>query len=362
MPWGKIVGGVIGAAVGGPIGAGIGIALGAGWDSTKEDANKITGLPRSSSLFKAAQSDDFVRVWCPTGLPSNADEIVAYVLQRGEYVGTVCEPFADDEGAFKVTRQFVNYPIELQIPLRALRLQRDTRLALEIEIGVIGKEELLKAVRVPVEVTIDRQPWRVMGWLEPVVEIYMHCALRSGAWTADKVRLIKNLFGQIIDADIGEAEVLRDRLKQSGPINLDASVLKARQRFGAAEMGTSVLKGISRIFVTFNPPDEAVFDAVMIMGKRLGIEPEFIIEVLNDLPDEDDESHPSTSTPNGERLRAAETLGVTLEAGRDAIQAAWRKKISELHPDKYAHLPESVQALIKTQAQEINRARDILLA
>ncbi|MEI1746569.1 molecular chaperone DnaJ [Acinetobacter baumannii] len=44
------------------------------------------------------------------------------------------------------------------------------------------------------------------------------------------------------------------------------------------------------------------------------------------------------------------------------LQAAYRKKMADFHPDKYQTLPESVQQLIEQQAQQINQARAVLKA
>ncbi|GAA0476022.1 hypothetical protein GCM10009096_17200 [Parasphingorhabdus litoris] len=55
---------------------------------------------------------------------------------------------------------------------------------------------------------------------------------------------------------------------------------------------------------------------------------------------------------NFEIDRARSLLGVTDSANRDAINAAWRERLSEHHPDRGGD--EQI-------ARQINRARDILL-
>ncbi|MDC4293720.1 molecular chaperone DnaJ [Acinetobacter baumannii] len=42
------------------------------------------------------------------------------------------------------------------------------------------------------------------------------------------------------------------------------------------------------------------------------------------------------------------------------LQAAYRKKMADFHPDKYQSLPESVRQLIEQQAQQLNQARTVL--
>ena len=53
---------------------------------------------------------------------------------------------------------------------------------------------------------------------------------------------------------------------------------------------------------------------------------------------------------------AYEVLGVTRSASSDAIQAAYRARMKEYHPDKVAHLGEDLQKLAHEKSQEIQRA------
>jgi len=53
---------------------------------------------------------------------------------------------------------------------------------------------------------------------------------------------------------------------------------------------------------------------------------------------------------------AYEVLGITRSASRDAIQAAYRSRMQEYHPDKVAHLGEELQQLAHEKSQQIQRA------
>jgi DnaJ like chaperone protein len=53
---------------------------------------------------------------------------------------------------------------------------------------------------------------------------------------------------------------------------------------------------------------------------------------------------------------AYEVLGVTHSASNDAIQAAYRARMKEYHPDKVAHLGEELQKLAHEKSQDIQRA------
>jgi DnaJ-domain-containing protein 1 len=54
-------------------------------------------------------------------------------------------------------------------------------------------------------------------------------------------------------------------------------------------------------------------------------------------------------------------LGVKSGANRDEMHAAYRREMSNYHPDKVAHLGTELQELAKRKAQAINRAYKELL-
>lgn len=64
-----------------------------------------------------------------------------------------------------------------------------------------------------------------------------------------------------------------------------------------------------------------------------------------------------------ELLHACQILDIDPEQmTASTIQQAYRNKIQEFHPDKYQSLPAAVRQLLEAKAQELNQARDILLA
>lgn len=62
-----------------------------------------------------------------------------------------------------------------------------------------------------------------------------------------------------------------------------------------------------------------------------------------------------------EQLQACKLLEIQPEVlNEQTLQAAYREKMADFHPDKYQSLPESVQQLIQQQAQQLNQARAVL--
>ncbi|HCQ9810137.1 J domain-containing protein [Acinetobacter baumannii] len=64
-----------------------------------------------------------------------------------------------------------------------------------------------------------------------------------------------------------------------------------------------------------------------------------------------------------QQLQACKLLEIQPEVlTEQTLQAAYRKKMADFHPDKYQSLPESVQQLIEQQAKQLNQARAVLKA
>ncbi|WP_442838753.1 J domain-containing protein [Acinetobacter baumannii] len=66
---------------------------------------------------------------------------------------------------------------------------------------------------------------------------------------------------------------------------------------------------------------------------------------------------------NNEQRQACQLLEIQPELlSEQTLQAAYRKKMADFHPDKYQSLPEPVRQLIEQQAQQLNQARAVLKA
>jgi DnaJ-domain-containing protein 1 len=69
---------------------------------------------------------------------------------------------------------------------------------------------------------------------------------------------------------------------------------------------------------------------------------------------------PPPATPSEGEPDPYATLGVPRSAPQEAIQAAYRARMNEYHPDKVAHLGEELQQLAHRKALEIQRAYEQL--
>lgn len=70
----------------------------------------------------------------------------------------------------------------------------------------------------------------------------------------------------------------------------------------------------------------------------------------------EESARPSASTAGGRAWW--EVLGVPRDASRDEIALAYKRRISEYHPDKVAQMGEEIRALADSKSKEINAAYD----
>ena len=53
-------------------------------------------------------------------------------------------------------------------------------------------------------------------------------------------------------------------------------------------------------------------------------------------------------------------LGVSVSSSDQDIEQAWRRKMSEYHPDRVANAADEIRALAETRAREINNAYETI--
>jgi len=53
-------------------------------------------------------------------------------------------------------------------------------------------------------------------------------------------------------------------------------------------------------------------------------------------------------------------LGVSVTSSDEDVEQAWRRKMSEYHPDRVANAADEIRALAETRAREINSAYETI--
>jgi DnaJ like chaperone protein len=74
-----------------------------------------------------------------------------------------------------------------------------------------------------------------------------------------------------------------------------------------------------------------------------------------------DAKAPPADGPGGKAERWYEVLGVSESASREEIAAAYRRRISEYHPDKVSNLGDEIRAVAERKSQQINAAYESAL-
>ena len=67
-----------------------------------------------------------------------------------------------------------------------------------------------------------------------------------------------------------------------------------------------------------------------------------------------------TDAPTPPVADAYATLGVSASASDEEIEQAYRRKMSEYHPDRVANAADEIRALAETRAREINAAYETI--
>lgn len=107
----------------------------------------------------------------------------------------------------------------------------------------------------------------------------------------------------------------------------------------------------------------AEHDMLVRVGRKLGFSERDVAQLEALLRAASDVAAGPGAPPPQHRLDDAYTaLGVSPEASDDEIKRAYRKLMTENHPDKLAakRLPESMRALAEERAREINAAYDLV--
>lgn len=360
MSWAKLIGGVVGAFVGGPLGAGVGVLVGSGWDKAEPGQSAVDDGDLMSERMGSLgfqQTGNALKVAAVIPSDIDVDTAIIRIAQDGDPLETFVEDFKDEDGRFGIARPLEGQTLSVDLPLHTVVLRRNETVEIQVVVALLKVPEYVGHLAESTRVRVGFEPWSVVAWLAPAVDILAHYALRHGPWTGPKVQRIKAVFGQFIALEDEEAKALRDRLKLTSLPPRADSIATYRRRVRNEGLSVALLLGVADLLRLSGCTETTIEAELKGLKRELGLS-----------PGADQGTYGDNETSSGDRRQEAQqdvrwacsVLGVDLGASPEAIQQAWRKRITELHPDKYATLPEVVQALIKEKAQELNRARDIL--
>ena len=108
------------------------------------------------------------------------------------------------------------------------------------------------------------------------------------------------------------------------------------------------------VFLSAEPPGLSLTSD--LRAELFGLLEEELIDVTE--VEVEPEVQPEPVDPNSPHV----LLGITETASPTQIKAAYRKRIKECHPDKFAGLGEEWQSLAEERAKQINAAYDLMMA
>ena len=187
----------------------------------------------------------------------------------------------------------------------------------------------------------------------------------DGVVARDEIRAVEQMFGMLHLNDEGreQAKAAFNRGKQPD-FDLDAAVDQFRQiSHGRLPLIQLFLQMQVMAVAADGVVHPAEHEMLVRIARRLNLSEVDVARLEALLRAATGQTSSGGAAPTQDRLADAyAALGVTPQSSGAAIKRAYRKLISENHPDKLAArgLPESMRAVAEERSREINSAYDLI--
>ena len=368
MSWlGKIIGGAIGFAAGGPVGAAIGVGVGHGVDSLAGGGGRSAAVGGDSSRGSERMGVEASYLRDETGLalelavekpvPEGALGMIRVVDGSGDVLGGR-EPFVSEHGEF-----FASAPISegiclVYLPLGALRYEKAGSFDAVFEVLVVDGGGTARPIGGNVfQLDFPEPiPWRKTDWLAPLIGLCMEVVRADGRVLPEEVRLVRRYFEEVFELDSDQVRELKREMKKTAAVDLETLVTSAMLRLSTLDPLEilAILADIAKCDGEAHPSEvDLIRKVAMAMGADWGTWEQMAAE----LGLGGDRREASGTAGSGMSLvRAYEILGLEQSASAAEVQAAYRKLVSEYHPDRVASLPREFQDVAHLKMTEINAA------
>lgn len=215
------------------------------------------------------------------------------------------------------------------------------------------------------------------GQIQPMADLLIFFSIyQTHSWNTASVRFIRHCFRTLPEPYMGR---LQARMKEM-PFQLTTTFIQLGKVLPiiSKDSRKQLLQWVIQLML-INEFSKSKFNTYLFkVAENLNlssIDVERVIDMTDptcaadwddsmDQPCENQHGNTATSTSiNSVLQQACEVLGLQPHSlSIVQVQQAYRSHIAEYHPDKYQGLPASVRQLLEQKAQQINDARDVLLA
>ncbi|HKQ48569.1 MAG TPA: TerB family tellurite resistance protein [Phycisphaerae bacterium] len=273
-----------------------------------------------------------VRITLPPGTGDGLYASVMMMTTDGDYVKAVNE-YADSDGDFFQLDRFDDDVAAMYIPFSALIYPRAGEYELRVAIVCLDNDgdiadylgRWVYKFRLPA-----RKKWNKCAYLRPLIELCMIVVRANGSAVPEKVRQMRVSLTKLFDITPAELPALRDAVKGASATNVRSLVEQTWLRCFKLK-GAVLLELLTLIAKSDGDLTAAELTIIRDTALALGVK---------------ESEWPSIAEELGLALDDPwETLGVPRGASLDDIKTAYRRKISECHPDRFGQVPKEFQAL-----------------
>ncbi|OWY73156.1 hypothetical protein B7486_02055 [cyanobacterium TDX16] len=273
-----------------------------------------------------------VRITLPQGSGDGLHATAMIKTTDGDYVKAVSE-YADSDGDFWQCDRFDNDEAAVYVPFSALIYPRAGEYELCVTIVRLDSDgdiddslgRWVYKFRLPA-----RKKWNKVAHLRPLIELCMMVVRSGGDAVPEKVRQMRVSLTKLFDITPAELPVLRDAVKGAAATDVRSLVGQASLRCFKLK-GAVLLELLTLIAKSDGDLTAAELRIIHETGLSLGVK---------------ESEWPSIAEELGLALDDPwATLGVPRGASLDDIKTAYRRKISECHPDRFGQVPTEFQEL-----------------